>query len=301
MEEERQGIYRELHKPARKVFPRRKFEMRSLNDSWQSDLIDMQNYARLNKGYKYILVVINNFSKYAYVEPLKSKTGVEVSGAFERILKRAPAPRNLQTDNGLEYFNQHFKRLMRKYGINHYATFSDLKCALAERFNRSYKGMLYKNFSLKGKFEWLSDMQKLVNLYNHTIHSTIKMRPVDVTERNEKRIMREIYPLTIRMREDKFNVGDKVRISKYKKIFDKSYHPNWSYEVYVVHKKLNTEPRTYILKDARDRVLDGCFYEWEMMKTLYPKVFLIEKIIKRKGNKKYVKWMGHDSSYNSWI
>ena len=177
MEGERQAIYRELHRPARKIFPCRKFDMRSLNDSWQSDLIDMQNYSRLNKGYKYILVAINNFSKFAYVEPLKSKSGPELSQAFERILKRAPVPRNLQTDKGLEYFNQHFKRLIRKYNINHYATHGDIKCFFAERFNRTYKGLLYKNFSLKGRFEWLSDIQRLAHLYNHTIHSEIQMAP----------------------------------------------------------------------------------------------------------------------------
>ena len=94
MELKRKGIYNELHTPARRIFPRRKFEIRSLNDSWQSDFIDMQNYNYSNKGFKYILIAINNFSKFAYVEPLKSKSGPEVAEAFERILKKSPTPRN---------------------------------------------------------------------------------------------------------------------------------------------------------------------------------------------------------------
>ena len=288
MEEERRGIYGELHRQTRRNFYRRKVEMRSLNDTWQSDLIDMQSYSRLNKGNKYILVVINNFSKFAYVEPLKSKSGPEVSEAFERILKRAPVPRNLQTDRGLEYFNQHFKRLMRTYGINHYATYSDIKCSIAERFNRTFKTMLYKNFSLKGKFEWTRDLQEVVKLYNNTVHSTIKMRPAEVGIREEKRILRDIYARRVHIHNNKFKVGDKVRVSKYKKIFDKSYHPNWSYEVYTIYKVQNTNPTTYLLTDAKERVLDGCFYEMELMKPKYLNVYLIDKVIRRKGNKKFV-------------
>jgi transposase InsO family protein len=301
MERERREIYKELHRPVRHNFVRRKYEIRSLHDSWQSDLIDMQAHSRLNKGYKYILVAINNFSKFVYLEALKSKSGPEVSEAFERILKRAPVPVNLQTDKGKEYFNQHFKRLMKRYKINHYATHSELKCGICERVNRTLKSMLYKNFSIKGKFEWLSDLKKLVAIYNNTVHSTIKMRPVEVSEKNEKQILRDIYQKVIKIRKDKFAEGDKVRVSRYKKIFDKSYHPNWSYEVYTIHKKLCTNPTTYVLKDGKDEILQGCFYEMELMKTKHADIYLIEKIIRRKGNKMLVKWMGHDSSYNSWI
>ena len=104
------------------------------------------------------------------------------------------------------------------------------------------------------------------------------MAPADVSKKNERQIMREIYPVVIKMRTDKFNVGDKVRISKYKRIFDKSYRPNWTYELFTIYKKLNTDPHTYLLKDAKDRIMEGCFYEKELMKTEYPNVFLIEKI-----------------------
>lgn len=301
MEKERRAIYEELHRTARVRYPRRRFEARDISDFWQSDLIDMQNFSRLNKGYRYILVVVNVFSKYAYVEPLKTKAGSDVTEAFEKILKRAEPPRNLLTDQGLEYYNKQFKRLTAKYKINHYSTFSGMKASIAERFNLTFKRMLYKNFSLKGRFEWLSDLQKLVNEYNDTKHSTIKMKPSEVTHANEGRIKREIYPYVVKETSDKFRVGDKVRISKTKRIFDKSYHPNWSYEVFKIHKKLNTRPTTYVLKNSRNEVLDGGFYEFELMKTKIPDVFLIEKILRRKGNKKFVKWVGHDSSYNSWI
>ena len=188
---------------------------------------------------------------------------------------------------------------MRRYKINHYATHSEIKCSISKRLNR--KSMLYKNFSLKGKFEWVSDLQKLVYIYNNREHSTIKMRPSEVSEKNEKQILDDIYRNIIEMGKDKFEVGDKVRVSRYKKIFDKSYHPNWSYEVYTVYKKLNTNPRTYVLKDGKDRILEGCFYEMEMMKTKHADVYLIEKVVRRKGGKRMVKWVGHDSSYNSWI
>lgn len=301
MDLERKGIYTELHAPVRKNFLHRRYDIRGLNETWQSDLIDMQDHSWVNKGHKYILVIIDNFSKYAYVEPLKSKTGLEVTHAFERVLKRAPAPVNLHVDSGKEYWNVNFKQLMAKYRINMYSTHSGLKASISERFNRTFKGMLYKNFSMKGKYEWLTDLQRLVNIYNNTKHSTIKMKPRDVNAKNEAIIRDTIYPYSLYITKNKFKVGDKVRITKYKRIFDKSYKENWTYEIFTVCKVLNTSPTTYKLKDWRNEILEGVFYQEEMQATKYPDVFLIEKVIRRKGNKKYVKWLGYDNTFNSWI
>ena len=112
MERQRQGIAREIHRPARKIFPRRRFVVKVLHDYMQTDLVDMSNYSRQNKGYKGILMVWNMFLKQVFVEPLKSKTGAEVTEAFERILRRTTPPKNLQSDKGLEYYNSNFSKLM---------------------------------------------------------------------------------------------------------------------------------------------------------------------------------------------
>ena len=101
-------------------------------------------------------------------------------------------------------------------------------------------------------------------------------------------------------KEPKFKVGDHVRISKYKNIFAKGYTPNWSEEVFVIKKVKNTVPWTYIINDLSDKEIIGTFYEKELQKS-NQKEFRIENVIRKKGDKLYVKWKGHDNSFNSWI
>ena len=135
----------------------------------------------------------------------------------------------------------------------------------------------------------------IVDEYNNTYHSTIKMKPIDVKDNT--------YINTDKEANDKdpiFKVGDRVRISKYKKIFAKGYTPNWSEEVFVIKKVKNTVPWTYVINDLNGEEIIGTFYEKELQKTNQEE-FRIEKVIKRKGDKMYVKWKGYDHSFNSWI
>lgn len=104
-----------------------------------------------------------------------------------------------------------------------------------------------------------------------------------------------------RMRKIKFKIGDKVRISKYKHIFEKGYTPNWTTEIFTVsHVKL-TNPTTYKLVDYQDHPIEGGFYQEELNKVKYPDTYLVEKVLKRRGDKLFVKWLGFDNSHNSWI
>ena len=135
----------------------------------------------------------------------------------------------------------------------------------------------------------------IVDEYNNTYHSTIKMKPIDVKDNT--------YINTDKEANDKdpiFKVGDRVRISKYKKNFAKGYTPNWSEEVFVIKKVKNTVPWTYVINDLNGEEIIGTFYEKELQKTNQEE-FRIEKVIKRKGDKMYVKWKGYDNSFNSWI
>ncbi|XP_049826256.1 intermembrane lipid transfer protein vps13F-like [Aethina tumida] len=180
-------LVNELHRPMRINFPRRQTVVKGLDDLWQSDLGILDKYAKYNRNYKYILVVIDCFSKYLWVEPLKSKTGTEVAKAFAKILTDR-RPKNLQTDQGTEYFNSSFERLMKQHNINHYNTFISKKAAMAERVIRTIKEKLCKHFSLNGEYKWLDVIPKIVSDYNNTVHRTIKMRPSDVNKENEERL-----------------------------------------------------------------------------------------------------------------
>jgi hypothetical protein len=149
-------------------------------DLFQSDLVDMQHYKKYNIGYKYILFVIDVFTKMAYTEALKDKTAKEVVASMSRILARAPKFRNLQTDEGKEYFNCDFRALMTSKNINLYTTYSSLKAQNCERLNRTIKTKLWKIFSLKGEYNWLKNLQAVVRECNETPHSKTKMSPIDV-------------------------------------------------------------------------------------------------------------------------
>lgn len=300
----KRSIVEELHKPAKKSFKRRHVIIKGLSDLMQLDLVEMIPFSSVNKGYKYILMAINVFSKMLWAKPLKTKTGEEVTKAMKQILEDAKyKPKNVQTDRGKEFYNKYFKELMDKNNINHYSTFSNLKASIVERSNRTIKNRMWKEFSYQGNYRWLPLLDKIVSEYNHTTHSTTGFKPVDVNKRNEKQILMSAYShlKTLDPKNAKFKVGDKVRISKYREAFKKGYTPNWSNEIFRLRKVLFTNPRTYLLEDEHGNNIDGGFYEAELQKVKYPDIFLVQQVIKKRGNKVYVKWMGFDSSHNSWI
>ena len=166
------------------------------------------------------------------------------------------------------------------------------------------KSKLYKYFSLIGKFKWVGEpMNNIVYTYNNSVHSITKYKPKDVNDSNEviiKRNIRKRYNTLIKSK-NKLNVGDSVRISKYKAEFQKGYTPNWSTEIFTIAKVNKTNPITYAIEDQKKQHILGSFYEQELQKTKYSDVYLVEKVLKRKDNKLYVKWLGLKDSENSWI
>ncbi|RLU17628.1 hypothetical protein DMN91_009864 [Ooceraea biroi] len=222
---ERLQLVRELHAPARRNFPRRRVIVRGYDDLWQVDLVDVQSYARQNRSYRCILTIINALSKYAWAVPLKHKSGSEVAEALARIFRDdRRCPRNLQTDEGKEFYNAQVRELERKRGINHYSTHSVMKASIVERFNRTLKNEMWKG-----------------------------------------------------------------------------YTPNWTTEVFKVAKVQRTNPATYLLQDYRCNPISGGFYEHELLRARHPDVYHVEKVLRRRGNDVYVKWLGMDASHNSWI
>lgn len=301
----RKRIAKELHAQARRNYPRRAVTLKGLNDLYQADLVEMIPYARVNKGYKYIMTVIDCFSKYAYAIPVKNKTGDHVSKALDKILRKVRM-KHLQTDNGKEYYNSTVRALLDKYGVNHYSTYSEKKASIVERFNRTLKNMMYRVFTEQGTYKWYPTvLAELVKRYNDTPHRTIGMRPREVNVTNEKLVLEHINKKTAnnlrRVKRTKFNVGDKVRISKFKRTFTKGYQPNWTNEVFTVDEIRPTIPITYYLRDHEDKVIRGSFYEHELIKSEVGNVYLIEKVVQRKGDRVKVRWLGFDGTHDTWI
>ena len=142
---------------------------------------------------------------------------------------------------------------------------------------------------------YIDKLDDAVDEYNNSYHRTIKMKPIDVKNNTYINIGTEVND-----NDPKFKVGDQVRISKYKTIFAKSYTPNWSEEIFVIKEIKNTDPWTYVIDDLNSEEIIGTFYEKEFEK-IDQQEFRIEKVIKRKDDKLYVKWKGYDNSFNSWI
>lgn len=301
----KRDVVNELHAPARRNFRRRRVIIKGLRDLFQIDLVEMIPYAQENDQFKYILVCINAFSKFAWATPIKNKTSKEVSKAMESILSsgRKNVPKNIQSDQGKEFFNTEFKKLMDKYNINHYSTYSNLKSSIVERFNRTLKNKMWKEFSFNGNYRWVNILKQIVDKYNNTVHRTTKYKPTAVNQKNAKEIQKLVYD-NIKIadpRITKFEVGDPVRISKHRHVFAKMYTPNWTNEIFTVSEIQNTYPRTYILQDSEKQNVLGGFYEEELKKVQHPDVYLVEKVIRRRKNQVLVKWLGMPASHNSWI
>ena len=172
-----------------------------------------------------------------------------------------------------------------------YSTNNEGKSVVAERFIRTLKSKIYKHMTSISKNVHIEKLNDIVDKYNNTYHNTIKMKPIDVKDNTYINTGKEIDN-----KDPKFKVGDRVRISKYKNIFAKGY----TSKVFVIKKVKNTVPWTYVINDLNGEKITGTFYEKELQKTSQEE-FRIEKVIKRKGDKIYVKWKGYDNSFNSWI
>ena len=177
-------------------------------------------------------------------------------------------------DKGSEFYNAFFKKWLRDNVM--YSTHNEGKSVVAERFIRTLKSKIYKYMTSISKNVYINKLDNIVNEYNNTYHTTIKMKPIDVKDNTYINTDKEInykYP--------KFKVGDRVRISKYKNIFAKGYTPNWSEKVFVIKKVENTVPWTYVINDLNGEEIIGTFYGKELQKTNQEELG-IEKVIKRK-------------------
>lgn len=298
-----------LHTEKKKRFPRNKYIVNNIDDLWQADLAVLKNFSHYNNGVKYLMVVIDVFSKYGWIRPLKRKTGKEVNEAFVSIFKEdGRKPINLQCDKGREFVSHVSKNFFKKHDINFYTTRNpDTKAAVAERFLKTIKTRLWRYFTYKNTFRYIDVIQDLVRAYNHTVHSSIKMAPADVNERNLLRVWRNLYSKKEIYVVPKLKVGDTVRISRDKKHFAKGYERNWSKEIFIVTRVIRHPVPVYELKDLADEVIDGTFYEQELQKVIIPKhkLYEVEEVIQMKGSGKtkkvLVKWKGYPKKFNSWI
>ena len=291
----------ELHKTKRKNYTRRRIIVNHIDEIFAADLVEMQKFAKLNRGYRYLITCIDIFSKFAWVIPLKDKKGITIKNALQKIFNKRK-PKFLWTDKGKEFYNKQVQDLLNENNIKLYSTNnSEIKSAVVERFNRTFKNMMYKKFTENNNTIFYNILDELVNNYNNKYHSTIKMTPIEGSKKINEKKLKNIYNFEKTKKLGKFKIGDRVRISLEKNIFEKGYETNWTQEIFVIYDIKYSNVPYYYLKDLNNEKLQGTFYEQELQKTKQDDLYTIEKILKTDKDKIYVKWRGYDNSFNSWI
>ena len=293
-----------LHKPVKRKFLRRATITPGAHFQMQADLIDFSALKKFNDNCKYILVLIDVFSKVAQAIPLKNKNSSSVIEAFTELLQNTHFSK-LQTDRGTEFTNAPFRRWLKEKHIELFHSHNfDTKATIAERFIRTLKEKLWRYFTHTNTRRYIEILPKLIHSYNHSFHRSIQRTPASVDSKNQEEVWQTLYGDRV-VKDPKWNVGDWVRLSINKARFRKGYLPAWTEEIFTIHRAFRGSPPYYEIKDDHGEIIEGTFYGEELQKVIKGDVFKIEKILKQRRRGKQhqflIKWVGYPNSFNSWI
>ncbi|XP_065667194.1 uncharacterized protein LOC136087685 [Hydra vulgaris] len=276
-------LVNELRRPVVKHFRKRKVIVNGIDEVWPADLVDMKSSSKFNDVFK-----------------AATSTGVDVA-ALNKIFKNSSnfhgsegkesKCQKMWVDKGLEFYNKHIKAI----GVELYSTENEEKSCVVERWNRTMKDKMFKYFSANSTRKYIDVLDEMVNKYNNTKHSSIKMTPVEASDKKNENIVC-------------LNLNGNVRsesVSSYgserpKPKFSIGYTPRWTEEVFTVSQIQFKDPPTYKITDDNSEEIQGTFYEHEMQKT-DQNIFRIEKVIRKLKNKSFLKWYEYPDSFNSWV
>ena len=303
-----------IHKDNRRNFSRLKVIVTGKYDQYDADLADMQKLSRYNDGVTFLLVVIDVFSRFLWVEPLKNKSDKSVVEGFQKIFERGRKPRRLRTDKGVEFMGNVSQDYFDEIGVEQWpAANDDIKANFAERVIRTLKSSVWSYMRKKKSYRYVDVLQDLVFSYNNTKHKTTGMKPYAVSKGDvESRLWWHLYKPTqpyIKSRLGKpipylFKKGDHVRISHKAKTFQRSHDEKWTREIFLVRQAFSRLGiRKYRLTDLDSEDITGSFHEAELQKVSYSKdvEYEIEQVIRERGTQSLVKWKGWPKKFNSWI
>ena len=304
-----------LHRQVRHRFPRSRVVVSGSGQQADADLMDMTQLSKFNDGYKYVLLLIDAFSRYLWTVPIKSKTGPTVTKALETIIEQGGKTSKLRTDKGSEFLNRDMQKMLKGHNIGHFTAEPPTKASLAERAIKTIKMRLYRYMTQHQTFRYVDALPEVVKAYNDTYHRSIKTSPSEVSNQNEAELWLQQYR-TLRDRKGErtrpekyqFNIGDWVRISFLKKPFDRDYQQRWTGELFQISNRKKRQGRPlYSLADYSGEEIKSTFYPEELQPVNISEntVYKIEKILKtrtRKRRKEYlVRWLGWPSKYDSWV
>ena len=313
---QRQEAY-SLQRPLRRKFKRNTIMVVGIDDQWSADLMDMVKFAKYNNGISYVLVVIDTFSKYLWLKPLKDKKGRSVVSAVKEIFQEGRVPTRIRTDKGQEFRAKEVQTLLKQRNITHLLAGNETKAAVSERAIKTIKSRMYRYFTHTQTYEYVDILQEFADSYNHTLHSTIGMSPIDVTIDKEVSVWWKMYwpkknkivvkTKTVR-KPYRFKVGDKVRLTHLRNIFSREYDEKWTGEIFnISERNLRGGLPIYKIKDFEGDKIIGSFYQSELQKVDVKDddMWKIESTLKTRGkgiNKQYlVKWLHWPKKFNSWV
>jgi hypothetical protein len=193
---------------------------------------------------------VDVFSKYGFAVPLKDKRDTMVVAVFEKIFSEWK-PNMMLTDRGSELLNSEVRAAFGRHRVHYHWSFNDIKAYVVEKFNRTLTTKMFRYFTHRHTYRWVEVLEELIHSYSQTVHRAIAVAPVDVTPANADEIGKRLFP-TKPEPSWRYSVGDKVRIRKYRRAFQRRYLPNWTQEVFVISELYPTDPVTYGLKDLAD-------------------------------------------------
>ena len=269
-------------KPPKKNYPTNKVIYNHVDEIWSIDLADMIDYKITNnKGFRYIFIVIDNFSKYLWGMPLKNKYSQTITNEFANILTKSKRkPLKLESDRGTEFYNSIFQNFIKKKNIQHYSRYTDKGPSIAERVIRTIRSFLKKPVFERGNADWLSELSSIIKQYNNTIHHSIKMTPIQASKKVNEKLVYNNLKDNSEIEKPKFKLGQLVRTADIKRVFSKGDSTNYSYKIYtiteVIHDTIPSYRIDYLPERYNENLLLSTKLTLEQNNQIMKKLNLIQ-------------------------
>ena len=253
-------------KPPKKNYLTNKTDVYHIDDIWSLAILDLKDYgSENNKIYRYVLVIIDNFSKFGWTVPIKNKNAQTIKDSFENILLSSKrSPNLIESDRGKEFYNNIFQDFLNKNNIKLYSRNSSYGAVFAERFNRTIRDLLKKIVFEHGDAKWIDVLPTITKQYNNRIHTSTKLSPKDASlKKNEGFVYKNLLDKRKKVK-PKFQINDLVRVADLKRTFSKGDTTNWSYKLYKITEIINDTIPCYKIDNLSERYNESLLKKTEL-------------------------------------